>query len=137
MIAGVGTDVVDVAQFRQQLADPASRFVTATFTDAERAASASRPSGDPVVHLAARFAAKEAFIKAWSGGFYGQTPQFNAVDWRNIEVVSDTVGRPALRLSGAVADAVNSAYPACRIHLSLSHDGPIATAFVILERSGS
>ncbi len=135
MIAGVGTDLVDIAGFRQQLADPASRFAEATFTAAERQVADSRPSTDATPHLAARFAAKEAFVKAWSGGFYGQTPALNHIDLREIEVVSDRFGRPALRLTGTVADAVMSNYPACRIHLSLTHDGPCAAAFVVLEGS--
>ena len=137
MIAGVGTDVVAIAGFAAQLADPASRFEDATFTALERRTANSRPSGDPTAHLAARFAAKEAFIKAWSGARYGQTPQLAAVDMREIEVVNDAFGRPSLRLAGGVARAVADCYPAHRIHLSVSHDGPIATAFVVLEGSQS
>lgn len=137
MIAGVGTDVVALAGFAEQLADPASTFASATFTELERKAANNRPSGDPTAHLAARFAAKEAFIKAWSGARFGQPPQLAGIDMREIEVVNDAHGRPALRLAGSVARAVADCYPAHRIHLSVSHDGPIATAFVVLEGSQS
>ena len=79
--------------------------------------------------LAARFAAKEAFVKAWSGARRGLPPLLAAVDLREIEVVDDGHGRPALRLHGAVAAAVGER----GTHLSLSHDGPSAIAVVILD----
>ena len=77
MILGVGVDVVDVAAFREQLADAASRFATGVFTIGERQAAASRASGDAARHLAARFAAKEAFVKAWSTARFGRPPGAN------------------------------------------------------------
>jgi len=133
MIAGIGTDIVDVDAFRQQVADPASVFASGTFTTAERQAAASRPGTDEVPHLAARFAAKEAFVKAWSSGNYGCQPTLSHVDMREIEVASDRHGRPALRLHGDVADALQASGP-YRIHVSLSHDGPTAAAFVVVEQ---
>ena len=77
---------------------------------------------------------QEAFIKAWSGANYGGEAALRHVDLREIEVANDRHGRPSLCLTGAVARAVSAAYPTYRIHLSMSHDGPLATAFVILER---
>lgn len=129
---GVGVDTVHVPAFRDQLADPASSFVRGTFTEAERACAAARPGGDTARHLAARFAAKEAFIKAWSGARWGQAPQMDRADLRQIEVVSDPWGRPSLVLHGAVADAV-ARLGAVRVHVSLSHDGDQAIALVQLE----
>lgn len=129
---GVGVDTVHVPGFRDQLADPASGFVRGTFTEAERACAAARPSDDAARHLAARFAAKEAFVKAWSGARWGQVPQMERADLREIEVVSDPWGRPSLALHGAVADAV-ARLGAVRAHVSLSHDGDQAIAFVQLE----
>ncbi len=134
MIEGIGVDVVHLPDFRAQLADPASTFVAGTFTPGERAASQDRASGDPVRHLGARYAAKEAFIKAWSSARRGQPPALAHVDMREIEVTSDLYARPSLILHGQVAAALEARGP-YRLHLSLSHDGPIATAFVILERS--
>ncbi|MCO4761192.1 MAG: holo-ACP synthase [Myxococcales bacterium] len=136
MILGIGTDIVDIDGFRTQLADPASSFAAGVFTESERVSSAMRPSKDPAVHLAARYAAKEAFIKAWSIGNYGQPPALGWIDLRDIEVVNDRFGRPALRLHGRVADETQK-LGALRPHVSLSHDGQVATAFVILERAGS
>lgn len=128
-IRGLGVDVVDVDGFRRQLADPASVFATAVFTPGERLAAARRASGDPARHLAARYAAKEAFVKAWSGGRFGLPPLVASVDLRAVEVVSDAWDRPALRLDDALAAVVGP----CRLHVSLSHDGAVATATVIIE----
>nr|WP_028063427.1 holo-ACP synthase [Solirubrobacter soli] len=119
-------DLVDVPGFAEQLADTASGFVAHTFTAREQRVAA----GD-ARRLAARFAAKEAFVKAWSGSRFGQPPLLAAVDLREIEVVDDGYGRPGLRLHGALADAVGPV----ATHLSLSHDGAAAIAFVMLERA--
>lgn len=126
---GVGVDMVHVAGLREQLADRASAFAEGTFTVAERSDAASRSSGDPARHLAARFAAKEAFVKAWSGGFFGAAPRVERVDLRHVEVISDAWGRPALRIAPPLAERVGPV----RIHLSMSHDGDYAIAQVVLE----
>ncbi len=121
---GVGVDLVDVAGFAVQLADGASGFVDGTFTVAEQRAA----KGD-VRRLAARFAAKEAFVKAWSATRRGQPPALASVDLREIEVVDDGYGRPGLTLHGEVAAAVGEIVA----HVSLSHDGNAAIAFVVLD----
>lgn len=133
-VLGTGVDVVDVPAFRAQLADASSGFVAATFTDDEQR-DARRPAGDPAARLAARFAAKEALIKAWSGARLGRPPALSTVDLREIEVRLDAWGRPSLHLEGAVREAVlalgtDGAPPVA--HVSLSHDGPVATAVVVL-----
>lgn len=135
MILGVGIDIVDLAVFRAQLADRASVFVEETFTAGERRESAARPSGDPARHLAARYAAKEALIKAWSGSRFGEPVSHPQARLRDIEIVSDAHGRPAVRLHGAVAEALTALAHGRppRVHLSLSHDGGYACATVILE----
>jgi holo-[acyl-carrier protein] synthase len=117
----VGVDLVDVVGFAEQLADGASGFVEATFTVGERR------TRDPW-RLAVRFAAKEAFVKAWSGSRYGRPPLLASVDLREIEVVSDGYGRPGIALHGAVREAVGE----CRVQVSLSHDGNAAIAVVLL-----
>jgi holo-[acyl-carrier protein] synthase len=130
MIAGVGLDLVDIAGFRTQLDDPASQFAAGTFTDGERKDAERKVSGDPARHLAARFAAKEAFIKAWSVSRRGHDPALPSLDLREIEVVADAFDRPTIVLHGAVARACGRGR---RLHLSLSHDGPVAAAVVVLE----
>ena len=134
----VGLDIVTTTAFAEQLADPASGFVGATFTRGEQRA-ARGADAVRAQRLAARFAAKEAFVKAWSGARAGRPPALETVDLREIEVVDDGHGRPSLRLHGAVAAALEQlaaeldvAAP-LRAHLSLSHDPPTAAAVVVLS----
>lgn len=135
MIAGVGLDMVDVAAFNRQLEDTASVFGAATFTRREFDDASSRPSGVPARHLAARFAAKEALLKAWSQASGAAPPDLVAVDLREIEVVTDAAGRPHLRLHGRVAEAL-AGLGLSRLHLSLTHDGGYAMAMVVIEGAG-
>jgi len=134
----VGLDIVTTTTFADQLADPASAFIDATFTAGEQRA-ARAPEAIRVQRLAARYAAKEAFVKAWSGARAGRPPQLAVLDLREIEVVDDGHGRPALRLHGAVAAALEQlaaelgAAAPLRAHLSLSHDPPTAAAVVVLS----
>lgn len=115
MITGVGTDLVDVARFGRSLQrTPTLR--DRLFTPAEAVL--------PVDSLAARFAAKEALAKALGAPA--------GLSWQDAEVVTDDDGRPRFELSGAVA-ARAAEIGADRVHLSLSHDGGMASAFVVLE----
>lgn len=111
-IVGIGVDVVDLARFRATLErTPSVR--DRLFTPAEAALS--------VESMAARFAAKEALMKAL------RVPV--ALPWHDIEVVSDEVDAPVFALRGDAAERVG----ARRAHLSLSHDTSVATAFVVVE----
>ncbi|GAA1738221.1 holo-ACP synthase AcpS [Aeromicrobium alkaliterrae] len=133
-VLGVGVDLVHVPGFAAQLAQPGTRFADA-FTPGERADAAER--ADPDASLAARWAAKEAVVKAWSAAIYGSPPVLppDGVH-RQIEVVADAWGRPAIRLLGDVATAVATSLGAGAAdlgwHLSLSHDADYATAYVTL-----
>lgn len=134
MILGLGMDLVHIEGMVGQLADHASDFVPGTFTAQELRTARQRPSQDMARHLAVRFAAKEAFIKAWSCANRGHAPALNHVDMRQIEVIQDAFGRPHLALHGDVAHVVNQ-FGDVRLHVSLSHDGPMASAVVILEEA--
>lgn len=127
-MSGVGIDIVDLDAFRDQLLVPGSVFVEQTFTTAERRACEGRASGDPARHLAARFAAKEAFVKAWSGSRRGCAPRLQAVDMQEIEVVLDAWGRPSLRLHGTLEELLGDV----DLQVSLTHDGGYAAAVVML-----
>ncbi|MFB2585623.1 holo-ACP synthase [Herbiconiux liukaitaii] len=118
MIVGVGVDMVDVARFERSL-ERTPRLRDRLFAPGER--------GLPLRSLAARFAAKEALIKA-----VGHSAEFR---WHDMEVVSDEHRNPGFALSGGVAAAV-AGIGASRVHLSLTHDGGHAMAFVVAE-SGS
>ncbi len=128
-VVGVGVDVVDVPGFAEQLDRPGTRFALGAFTAGERA-----DVGDDPRRLATRFAAKEAFVKAWSASRFARPPTLPSWDLHEVEVVTDVQGRPALRVTGTVAHAVAGQLGAdWRAHLSLSHDGPVAAAMVVLE----
>ena len=130
-VAGIGVDIVNIVDFESQLAIDGTRMVD-HFTPAER--ELCPPTGSAEEHLAARWAAKEAFVKAWSVSRMGAPPQLTSVDLREIEVVRDAWGRPAVRLHGDVERAVAAALDDCSVHLSLSHDRGMAIAMVVIER---
>lgn len=131
MVRGLGLDLVDLSGFAEQLGQPGSAFEAGVFTAAERRAARSRPSGDPVRHLAARYAAKEAFVKAWSATARGRPPALRTVDLSEVELVQDAWGRPALRLHGRVGEIVAEA--GWDVQVSLSHDGGMAGAVVVIS----
>ncbi len=99
------------------------RFRERVFTEAERAYCDSR-GVVPAQHYAARFAAKEAVFKALGAPA--------GLRWHDCEIVADPDGRPWLTVSGTVA-AVAAERGVSRWHISLSHDGGIATAVVVAE----
>ena len=135
MILGIGIDVVDVNGFREQLSDVASSFVQGSFTHGEQLRVSKRPAGDKAPHYAARYAAKEAFIKAWSSSRRGLAPVLPNMRFTDVEVTEDSWGRPAIQLHGETLQAFDEAGDHPRIHLSISHDGPVATAYVMLEEA--
>lgn len=118
MIA-TGIDVVDIARLEAALARW-PRLAERLFTPGERAYAASRPR--PVESLAARFAAKEAAMKALAAGW----PR---VSWQEIEVVRGD-GAPGLVLTGRALELAAGG----RCSVALAHDGGVAIASVILER---
>lgn len=117
----VGLDVVHVPEIESSLQHFGERFVRRLFTEREAAYARQSPSFT-AQRLAARFAAKEAAIKAfgWSEA---------AIDWRLIEVVRDESGACALALHGRAAALQAEAGP-MQLALSLSHDGDYAAAVV-------
>lgn len=125
MIAGTGVDIIEVERMAQAVRRHGDRLLTRLFTPGELA-YAARSEANRMRRLAARFAAKEAALKAFGTGLRG-------VRWVDIEVVHDDLGRPSLRLSGAVA-ARAAEMAIVRLHLSLSHCKEYAMAQVVVER---
>jgi holo-[acyl-carrier protein] synthase len=115
MIKGIGVDIVDLARFDRQVARTPG-LVPRLFAPAERAL--------PPHSLAARFAAKEALIKALGDSV--------GASWQEMEVISDSHGNPSFALTGVVQAAV-VARGITSAHLSLTHDAGVACAFVVLE----
>jgi len=124
MILGVGLDVVDTARVAGALAAHGRRFEQRVYTGTELADCAQR--ADRIQALAARFAAKEAFLKALGIGLTSGVPL------TEIEVMKGDDGLPAVRL-GARAAARADERGVRHVHLSLSHQPGLAAAVVVLE----
>lgn len=123
-VIGVGVDLVHVPSHAAQVRQPGSGLVQRVYTAGERRDADGSPAS-----LAARWAAKEAFIKAWSASMYGEPPVMDEQIHQLIEVVPDAWGRPRLRLHGELAKRLDGV----DIAVSLSHDGDYATAYVTLS----
>jgi holo-[acyl-carrier protein] synthase len=130
-IRAIGIDLVGVESFAEQLGSVGSVFAERTFTVGELRA-AGGPSG-VAQHLAGRYAAKEAFVKAFSGSRPGRAPAIPDMDWREVEVVPDVWGRPTLVLHGDLAAAVRATLGEVVIHLSITHEPTMAAAVVVLD----
>ena len=124
MIVGTGVDIAEVARIAAAVERFGDRFLKRVFTAGEIAYCLSKVNRHE--RLAARFAAKEAAMKAIGTGLR------RGVTWQDVEVVRMPGPRPQLRLSGQAAEFANRL--GCkRMHLSLSHTTEQAIAHVILE----
>jgi holo-[acyl-carrier protein] synthase len=124
MIVGTGVDIAEVSRIHHAVERFGDRFLRRVFTPAEVRYCVARQNASE--RLAARFAAKEAGMKAIGTGLR------NGVTWQNFEVAREPGGRPMLRFSGRAAE-IASALGCKRTHLSLSHTAEQAIAHVILE----
>ena len=125
MIVSIGIDIIEVARIREVLLRT-PRFTERVFTRAEREYCESR-GVVAAQHYAARFAAKEAALKALQTGWRG------GISWQDVEVSARDSGAPYLIFTGEVL-AVFERFGATATHLSLSHTSEHAIAQVILER---
>lgn len=119
MIRGVGVDIVQVKRIKGLFERWGEKFVGRVFAEGERMVL----QGEKVAErLAARFAAKEAFLKALGKGIF-------QIPLKEIEVVKGERGEPRIVLKGKAAMLCEG----LKVHLSLSHDGGYAIAFVVVE----
>lgn len=123
MIVGLGTDVVGIERIRQVYLRQGQRFLDRVYTPEEQAYCLQ--AQNPAERLAARWAAKEAAMKALGTGWA------KGVDFRHIAVLA-TGGAPQLHFTKVAAERATS-LQATRFHLSLSHSDGVALATVILE----
>jgi holo-[acyl-carrier protein] synthase len=126
MIVSIGVDIIEVARIREVLLRT-PRFRERVFTSAEREYCDAR-GAVAAQHYAARFAAKEAALKALQTGWR------NGIGWQDVEIASRDSGAPYLILHGSVKALFNSS-GATVAHLSLSHTSEHAVAQVVLERA--
>jgi holo-[acyl-carrier protein] synthase len=126
MIVSIGIDIIEVARIREVLLRT-PRFTERVFTPAERSYCESR-GVVAAQHYAARFAAKEAALKAFQTGWRG------GISWQDVEIGLLDSGAPLLIFHGQVRELFSST-GATAAHLSLSHTSEHAIAQVILERA--
>jgi len=125
MIVSIGIDIIEVARIREVL-ERTPRFTERVFTMAERAYCDSR-GAVAAQHYAARFAAKEAALKALKTGWRG------GISWQDVEIGSLESGAPVLTFHGETK-VLFAASGATVAHLSISHTTQHAIAQVVLEK---
>ena len=124
MIIGIGIDIVVVSDLRSQIEQIAG-FLEEIFSEEE--ISECRRRADPYQCFAARFAAKEAFMKAAGSGWT------DAVDFQQIVIVSNGSLTPTINIGSKALDALKHLEPYA-VKLSMSHISDYGCAVVILER---
>jgi len=126
MIYGIGTDIAAIERFQRFIDEKNTTLLERLFTAQERQYCSARKNG--ASNYAARFAAKEAFMKALGTGLR------DGISWHDVEVVNDSLGKPELILTGR-ANELYLDRGLCGTFLTLAHDGGVAIATVILEKS--
>jgi holo-[acyl-carrier protein] synthase len=124
MIIGTGIDIIEVQRVAEKISKP-NGFREKVFSAAE--IKYCDQMADSAQHYAARFAAKEAFLKATGKGLT------LSYDLNEVEVVGDELGKPHLHLTGSLQEMATAA-GWNKIHLSLSHVQAMACAVVIIEK---
>lgn len=125
-IVGVGIDLIETERIEAALERHGARFLRRVFTDEEQAVCARRRQR--TLCLAARFAAKEAVMKALGCGW-------GPVGWRDIEIERDVSGKPRVRLEGAAARVAKET-GVDTIHISLTHIEATAAAYAVAWGGG-
>ena len=124
MIYGIGTDIFDVKRMKSAM-DKDPGFCKSVLSEAEIAYCEKLKFRHQ--HFAARFSAKEAFLKALGTGWR------EGISFPDIEVYHDELGKPHIRLHRKAEEKARQ-LGISRIHVSLSHSRELATAMVILEQ---
>ncbi|RUT32526.1 holo-ACP synthase [Arsenicitalea aurantiaca] len=128
MIVGLGNDLCEIARVERTLARYGERFTHRCFTETERIKSDRRAAR--AASYAKRFAAKEACAKALGTGLS------QGVYWRDLGVVNLPSGKPTMKLTNGAAAALARLLPPGHvplIHITITDDGGMAQAFVIIE----
>jgi holo-[acyl-carrier protein] synthase len=123
LIYGIGTDIIEVSRVGG-LVSKGREFIDKVFTEAEVAYCESKHFKHQ--HYAARFAAKESFMKALGTGWA------QGISFDQIEIINDELGKPDIVLSGKAGEFVNEK-GIIKIYLSITHLKDYAVAMVVLE----
>ena len=121
MIFGIGIDIIEVARIRKAHARLGKRFLKGIYTEREQEFSLKH--NDPSERLDARWAAKEAFLKALGTG------HSRGVRWRDVEIIDNEHSRPTVKVYGKPRELLGDR----KVHLSISHLKDLATAIAIIE----
>jgi len=127
MIVGVGVDIVEVPRIKDAVLRWKDAFLRRIFTDNE--INYSKAKKFAYQHLAARFAAKEAVLKAIGDS------SIQRIEWHEVEVFNDEFGKPFIRLSGE-AKKIKEDRKISDIIISMSHTRAFAIANAILIKDG-
>lgn len=128
MIIGLGSDLIDIRRIENSLDKFGERFIQRLFTEIEQRKSEKRRMR--AASYAKRFAAKEACSKALGTGISQN------VYWRDMGVVNLPSGKPTMKLTNGAAKKLDDLTPQgyeAIIHLTITDDGPLAQAFVVIE----
>jgi holo-[acyl-carrier protein] synthase len=128
MILGIGSDITDVRRIAKVIERHGDRFLDRIFTPAERMRAEGRRNR--IETYAKRFAAKEACAKALGTGLRA------GVWWRDIGVINLSSGRPTMELTGGALARLKALTPEgfeARIDVTITDEGPMAQAFVIIS----
>ena len=122
MVVGIGNDIIEVSRIKSGIEKLGDKFLNRIFTETEIEYSIKKKS--KYLHLAGRFAAKEAVVKALASccdkGF----------NWKDIEIYNDPAGRPHVRLFGKFSDFVSGRF---EVLVSISHTESYASAVALLQ----
>lgn len=124
MIYGIGVDIAAIDRFQNFIDKENHALINRLFTEQEQSVCSGRKESASC--YAARFSAKEAFLKALGTGLR------DGISWHDMEINNNALGKPELILSGKAAELFQ-AKELFSIQLSLSHDGGNAIAMVVLE----
>jgi len=124
MIFGIGIDVFEVKRIKSAIQQDAG-FVDSIFTEEEISYCDNLKS--KFQNYAARFSAKEAFMKALGTGWR------SGIRFNDIAVINDELGKPSFKINGIAKEFVLN-FGITSMHLSISHTKELATAYVILEK---
>ena len=131
MILGIGSDITDARRIAKVIERHGERFLDRIFTPTERARAEKRRNR--IETYAKRFAAKEACAKALGTGLRA------GVWWRDMGVVNLPGGRPTMELTGGAKRRLQAITPQgyeARIDVSITDEGPMAHAFVVISADG-
>ena len=126
MIYGIGTDLVSIKRIEEALFRFGDRFLHRILSEVEVAEYAQ--SSQPARFMAKRFAAKEAFSKAYGTGI-GEI-----IGWHDVRETHDELGKPMLQTSPALTEKLH-AQGIIQTHISITDETEQALAFVVIEKS--